>query len=266
MKKLGFIGNQAGQLSSKDTPLAGVCFRTTHASLTAPSTDDCVAAIITADTAGPYDVSTNDTLKIFYSEDGGTVYRSVTVDGLAGADPEASTAAEIATDLNANTNFARWFTASNSSGSLRITSKALGANIKVYVTGSANGEFDFSELSTGTAGAGTGTAITVNATVKDAFGEPEPYAQVKVNLYNASTASTATDNFQIQCVSKGAVISGEISKECIIAADKDGAIEYQIADYTGAANSAWVEYDAGNSDYFLVTLAKNARNEVPTQS
>ena len=209
------------------------------------------AAAATAGNAENYDCSTNNSLTVYFTLDGGTTYFPVTVT-VSGATPAATTAAEAAADLNANGVFSRYATADDNSGSLRITLLPLGPNAKFYVGGTANTPLGFTQVADGTAAAGGGTNVaTFTITVTAQNGDILPKQKVTLNVYDAASAGALVAASTLQNATKGTFDSGENTETAVMYTDVDGKITAELGLGGGASpGSAFldVNVDQSNND------------------
>lgn len=209
-----------------------------------------VAATATSGNAQTYNMTSNNVLNLFFSEDAGVTYKPTTVT-LTGATPAAVTAAEVIALLDADPMFAQFADASLSTTSVKITMRAVGPNGKFYVTGSANTPLGFTCVATGSAAAGTGTVATLPLVITDGAGVAIPYAKVTVTLYQADTAATKDASSTVSRFVYGLAVSGGRTNTAVCEADRNGLLTLEIGDVTGGATTTYAEVTATGSGQII---------------
>lgn len=252
--KVGLYGGVCWQAKTEGTPSGSAA--TTGAK-----------AVATCGTAQNYDLSVAKDFVVYLSQDSGGSYARLSIpDVSAGAaDSEAVTAAEVVSALNASTMFGIYLTASVSSTKVKITSNAIGSNVKMYFSGAANLALGFTQIEDGSSVGGAGTPVEVVVKVSGPDGEAVSHVAVKVTLYNANTGTTKDSDSVIQTVT-GDIVSGLHTNEAVIKTDSQGKLIFNIGDGSAVTNSCYVEYDADNAGYFLVSNNKVSRTAITTRS
>jgi len=227
----------------------------------------CTVATATCGTAQTYDMSalSATTLTVYYTEDGGTTWLPFAVDisvtATANDREDAATAADVVADLNGNELFSTYLLAEVSTSKVKISSLALGSNVKFYVLDSdVEDLLVFTQASVATAAAGTGTPVDVQMATVDAANQALAYRQVGARLYDASTDGSLSTTAQIQKVTKGSVVSGLHSANAVLRGDENGELDVQVAS-TAADETAYLEL-GGPSGYWLVELAMPSRESL----
>ena len=197
-----------------------------------------VAANITA-SAGTYNLTStaNRALNVFFSQDNGSTYKKITFTGIVGVTPAATTAAEIAALLNANTVFSQFFLAINNAGTLEIQRKLPSSRFKTYFTGTLAAVLgtDFTTaIAPGSAvAAGTNAGLPFEFTMLDQIGNP--IVNGDVYLYNlVSGSASATSG--IGLISKGQLIGDQAQYNgAQMKTDLDGKIAGYVTDTANEA-------------------------------
>jgi len=255
------VGPSAADLHPELKTMLESAYKTTPATPSAGAA--CAAAVADSGNSETFDLSslTAGTLTVQFSVDGGIVYIpiivDVTVTATANSRADAALAADIVADLNGNTMFSLYLEASDNSGAVRITSKAIGSDVKIYVVDEeANTPLGYTEISDATAAAGTGTPIDIEADCADCAGQVAAFRRVTVAVYDAASAGALVSTAQIQAVSKGRLVSGGYTNLAEIESDENGEVDFQVAD-TGS-NTDYLEM-SGPAELFLVGLAVGDR-------
>lgn len=175
------------------------------------------AATMTGNVTGIYDLSEYNVLNLKF-------------DGLYTVLVEFTKAqhlpATIVSELNANTSFAKYATASVSTGFVKITNKSCGVNSSIEILPEPRSCATTLGLSVDVNG--TGTVFTVTIVTKNTGGEGVSGITHAVKLYNANTGTVACTKYMIQRVSKG-VATTLYTGESSITTGENGQIEFEVS-------------------------------------
>lgn len=188
--------------------------------------------------AETYDLEGGMTLNVFFSEDNGSTYHKVSVAFVDAdfVDPAAATADEVATVLNANETFARYFTASDASGTLRFNGNMPSTRFKFYFTGDAAtalGGICASAVAAGSAtNSGSTAGVAQEFQVQDQQGNGLGNFPVFVSAHVSSAGGAGATSAWYGLVSKGVIVDAAVGgkEDVAMVTDENGYVAFYVAD------------------------------------
>lgn len=176
----------------------------------------------------------------------------VTVDlGKGALNLSAVTAAEVVAALLANTTFAKYCTAAvTNTTKVTITTLAKGTNASILARNTgANTVIAWAT----TAQSGTQAASAFQYTVYDGNGELAHKAQVRVRVYDASTAGALLASTYVQIVTKGRAVSGLHSNDCILET-VNGEVDFEVASDISGADELYIDIQPNATSAHMSTV------------
>jgi len=213
--------------------------------------------------AGTYDMSVtaDQLLNTYFSEDNGASYKKVSIDGLVGATPAATTAAELAALLAANAVFDKYIAASDNGGTLRLNARMPSSRFKMYFTGAAAAKLAGVFTTAVAPGSAVGGADQAGGafefTVQDQEGNVLSNKKVFLSALDASGVVIATTALGL--MSLGQLLDTEAGGNdgVEMLSDADGKVSGYVADT--AAEDVYVTARVGSNTAALAVLSQGQK-------